>query len=64
MNSKYVHMSDALPVLTAIQARILGVLIEKERATPDAYPLTLNSLAAGCNQKTSRDPVMLSLIHI
>ena len=51
-------MSDALPVLTAIQARILGVLIEKERATPDAYPLTLNSLAAGCNQKTSRDPVM------
>jgi len=44
--------------LTATQARILGVLIEKEKTTPDAYPLTLNSLTTGCNQKTSRDPVM------
>ncbi len=37
---------------------MLGVLIEKEAATPDNYPLTLNSLVAGCNQKTSRDPIM------
>ncbi len=44
--------------LTAAEARVLGVLIEKSKTTPDAYPLTVNSLAAGCNQKTSRDPVM------
>ena len=37
---------------------MLGVLIEKSKTTPDAYPLTVNSLTAGCNQKTSRDPVM------
>ena len=48
----------AFPLLTALEARLLGVLVEKEKTTPDAYPLTLNSLAAGCNQKTSRDPVM------
>jgi len=47
-----------LPLLTPVEARILGVLIEKSKTTPDAYPLTLNSLAAGCNQKTSRAPVM------
>jgi hypothetical protein len=44
--------------LTAEEARVLGVLVEKAKTTPDAYPLTLNSLTAGCNQKTSRDPVM------
>ena len=44
--------------LSALEARVLGVLIEKEKTTPDVYPLTLNSLTAGCNQKTSRDPVM------
>ena len=48
----------AFPVLTPLEARLLGVLVEKEKTTPDAYPLTLNSLTAGCNQKTSRDPVM------
>ena len=47
-----------LPDLTQTEARILGVLMEKEKTTPDIYPLTLNALAAGCNQKTSRDPVM------
>ena len=47
-----------LPALTPLEARLLGVLIEKEKTTPDAYPLTLNGLTAGCNQKTSRDPVM------
>lgn len=51
-------MSHELPLLTPLEARILGVLVEKEKTTPDAYPLTLNSLTAGCNQKTSRDPVM------
>ncbi|MFB0935259.1 MAG: DUF480 domain-containing protein [Propionivibrio sp.] len=48
----------ALPLLTAVEARILGVLVEKEKTVPDTYPLTLNSLSSGCNQKTSRDPVM------
>ena len=45
------------PQLEAIQARVLGVLMEKQQTTPDAYPLTLNSLIIGCNQKTSREPV-------
>lgn len=44
--------------LTAIQARILGVLIEKQATVPDTYPLSLNALVTGCNQKTGRDPVM------
>lgn len=44
--------------LALLEARILGVLVEKEKTTPDAYPLTLNSLTSGCNQKSSRDPVM------
>ena len=51
-------MNTTLPLLTPVEARILGVLVEKEKTTPDAYPLTLNSLTSGCNQKTSRDPVM------
>lgn len=45
-------------ILTPTEARVLAVLIEKERTVPDTYPLTLNALAAGCNQKTSREPVM------
>ena len=44
--------------LTAIEARVLGTLMEKARTVPDSYPLTLNSLVIGCNQKTTRDPVM------
>lgn len=51
-------MSHDLPSLTPTEARVLGVLIEKSKTTPDVYPLTVNSLVAGCNQKTSRDPVM------
>ncbi|KQP36243.1 YceH family protein [Pseudorhodoferax sp. Leaf274] len=47
-----------VPVLSLAEARVLGVLIEKQRTVPDTYPLTLNSLVAGCNQKTSRHPVM------
>jgi len=45
------------PVLTAAEARVLGALIEKELTTPDYYPLTLNALAAACNQKNNRNPV-------
>ncbi len=47
-----------LPHLTAIQARVLGTLMEKARTVPDSYPLTLNSLVLGCNQKSSRYPSM------
>lgn len=51
-------MSDTIPVLSPLEARVLGTLIEKQRTVPDTYPLSLNALAAGCNQKTSRFPVM------
>ena len=44
--------------LTAKQARVIGVLLEKEVTTPDQYPLSLNGLTNGCNQKSSREPVM------
>ena len=44
--------------LSAMEARVLGTLMEKARTVPDSYPMTLNSLLSGCNQKTSRDPVM------
>lgn len=44
-------------LLTAIEARILGALMEKQLTTPDQYPLTLNSLLLACNQKTSREPI-------
>lgn len=47
-----------LPVLTLLETRVLGVLVEKQHTVPDTYPLTLNSLVSGCNQKTSRDPVI------
>jgi uncharacterized protein YceH (UPF0502 family) len=46
------------PMLTLIEARVLGCLMEKQRTTPDQYPLTLNALVTACNQKTARDPVM------
>jgi uncharacterized protein YceH (UPF0502 family) len=49
---------SALPVLSPLEARVLAVLIEKQLTTPDYYPLTLNALVAGCNQKSSRQPVM------
>jgi uncharacterized protein len=50
------NKTELEPMLTAIQARILGALMEKQLTTPDAYPLTLNSLVLACNQKTSREP--------
>jgi uncharacterized protein YceH (UPF0502 family) len=44
--------------LTSAQARVLATLMEKARTVADSYPLSLNSLQLGCNQKTARDPVM------
>lgn len=44
--------------LTPLEARVLGVLVEKQHTVPDTYPLSLNSLVAGCNQKTARVPVI------
>lgn len=49
--------ADETP-LSALEARVLGCLIEKEFATPDIYPLTLNSLIAACNQRSNRSPVL------
>jgi uncharacterized protein YceH (UPF0502 family) len=46
------------PLLTAIEARVLGCLVEKEAATPESYPLTVNAAHVAANQKTARDPVM------
>jgi len=44
--------------LTPIEARVLAVLVEKQHTVPDSYPLSLNTLTLGCNQKTAREPVM------
>src|SRR4051812_34388329 len=44
--------------LDAVEVRVLGCLIEKQRTTPDAYPLSLNALRVACNQSTNRDPVV------
>jgi len=47
-----------LPDLSLLETRVLGVLVEKQHTVPDTYPLTLLALTAGCNQKTSRDPLL------
>lgn len=47
-----------LVTLTQLQARVIGVLLEKEVTTPEQYPLSLNSITTACNQKSNRDPVM------
>jgi uncharacterized protein YceH (UPF0502 family) len=44
--------------LSLLETRVLGTLVEKQHTVPDTYPLTLNALVSGCNQKTSRSPVM------
>ncbi len=49
---------SSLPELSLLETRVLGVLSEKQKTVPDTYPLTLNTLAAGCNQKSSRNPVI------
>lgn len=51
-------MAQPLPTLSLLETRVLGVLAEKQRTVPDSYPLTLNVLVSGCNQKTSRNPVI------
>lgn len=51
-------MTQSLRDLTPLEARVLGVLVEKQHTVPDTYPLSLNALTAGCNQKTARSPVM------
>ncbi len=49
---------QAWPVLPRNERRVLGVLVEKAKTTPDVYPLTLNALVTGCNQKSNREPVL------
>ncbi len=44
--------------LSPLEARVLGVLVEKQITVPDTYPLSVNALVAGCNQKTARNPVI------
>ena len=51
-------MANPVPNLSLLETRVLGTLVEKQHTVPDAYPLTLNALVSGCNQKTSRSPVM------
>lgn len=51
-------MHSTLPILSLLETRVLGVLAEKQRTVPDSYPLTLNLLVTGCNQKSNRDPVI------
>jgi hypothetical protein len=47
-----------MKILSPLELRALGVLVEKQYAVPDSYPLSLNALLLGCNQKTARDPLM------
>jgi uncharacterized protein len=49
---------STMPQISAEEVRVLGSMIEKSQATPEYYPMTLNSITAACNQKSSRDPVM------
>jgi uncharacterized protein YceH (UPF0502 family) len=51
-------MTSTLPLLSLLETRVLGVLVEKEHTVADTYPLSLNSLTSGCNQKSNRDPVI------
>lgn len=50
--------AQTLPVLDAIELRVLGVLMEKSKTTPEYYPMTINAITLACNQKTSRKPVV------
>jgi hypothetical protein len=51
-------MPHPLPALSLLETRVLGVLVEKQHTVPDSYPLTLNAIVSGANQKTARDPVI------
>lgn len=50
--------NTSMKPLSPLESRVLGVLVEKSKTVPDTYPLSLNALTAGCNQKNNRDPVM------
>ncbi len=58
MRSEPAMVIAPLRPLTPLEARVLGVLVEKQHTVPDTYPLSLNALVAGCNQKTARAPVI------
>lgn len=49
---------SSLRALSLLETRVIGVLVEKQHTVPDSYPMSLNTLVLGCNQKTARDPVM------
>jgi uncharacterized protein len=51
-------MPSLVPALSLLETRVLGVLVEKQHTVPDTYPLTLNALVSGCNQRNARDPVI------
>jgi uncharacterized protein YceH (UPF0502 family) len=51
-------MISKLPLLSLLETRVLGVLVEKERTVVDTYPMSLNALTSGCNQKSNREPVI------
>jgi hypothetical protein len=51
-------MANPLPMLSLLETRVLGTMFEKQHTVPDTYPLTLNALVVGCNQKSSRSPVI------
>jgi len=53
-----IETSDGAPLLDPFEIRVLAVLAEKEATTPDNYPMSLNAITNGCNQLSSRDPVM------
>src|SRR3989442_15892452 len=53
-----VGMANPLPALSLLETRVLGTLVEKQHTVPDSHPLPLNALVSGCNQKTSRSPVI------
>jgi uncharacterized protein YceH (UPF0502 family) len=52
------NIAGQWPVLDMRERRVLGVLVEKAKTTPDAYPLSVNALVTGCNQKSNRDPIL------
>ena len=58
MSSEPTPAAEAPPVLAQHERRVLGVLVEKAKTTPDVYPLSPNSLLTGCNQKSNRDPIL------
>lgn len=58
MSQDFETSSPAWRPISKVQRRVLGVLVEKAKTTPDAYPMSLNGLTTGCNQKSNRDPQM------